>query len=58
MKKTAILETPKVITIPHCKCAKCGHKWSPRTGAPKRCPNCKNVDWHIPYQRKNSRRHE
>ena len=31
--------------IPQMKCKMCHGKWTPRVGAPKKCPACQSRNW-------------
>ena len=33
------------VTMPKCKCQKCGHEWESRTKKPASCPACKTYKW-------------
>ena len=45
------MKKAKIVTV---KCAKCNYEWIPRTGKPKKCPECQTRDWDevIVFRRK------
>ena len=36
---------PEVFGRESAHCKRCGHSWEPKSDRPKRCPNCRSVNW-------------